>query len=65
MSTSLEQPVCNRRNHVHAAYVSAAIKIKDELGVRRAEEFLIREGVPRSVIARVLLTDGLCRVRSQ
>lgn len=60
-----EQPTCNRRNHVHAAYVSAAITIKNELGLRRAEEFLVREGVPRSVIARVLLTGGPYRASSK
>jgi len=46
--------VCRRSNHVHAAYVNAASIIK-QFDLRRAENLLLREGIPREVIARVLL----------
>lgn len=46
---------CRRHDHVRAAYVNAALVIK-ECDKRRAENMLLRENVPRAVIARVLLT---------
>jgi hypothetical protein len=49
-----DQPICRRRNNVHAAYVNAALVIK-LFDLRQAENLLLREGVPREVIARVLL----------
>lgn len=39
---------------MHAAYVEAALVIK-QFNLRRAENMLLREGVPQAVIARVLL----------
>lgn len=51
---------CRRRNHVHAAYVNAALAIK-QFDLRRAENLLVREGVPRKVIGRILLADQPCR----
>ncbi len=56
---------CQRQNHVFAAYVDAAITLRERLGLRRAEEFLLREGVPMSVIARVLITNGCHRERRE
>jgi len=46
--------ICRRHNHVHAAYVNAALVIK-QFDLRQAENMLLREGVPRKVIARILL----------
>jgi hypothetical protein len=51
---SADQPTCRRNNHVHAAYVNAALVIK-QFDLRQAENMLIREGLPREVIARALL----------
>lgn len=50
-----------RRNHVHAAYVNAALVIKELLGPRRAEVMLADEGVSQEVIVRML--NGFCKVR--
>lgn len=50
-----------RRNHVHAAYVNAALVIKELLGPRRAETMLANEGVSQEVIVRVL--NGSCKAR--
>lgn len=55
---------CRRQNHVHAAYVNAASVIK-QFDLRRAENLLLREGVPREVIARVLLTGFPVRATVQ
>jgi len=49
-----ESLTCRRRNHVHAAYVDAALVIA-QFDLRRAENLLLREGIPRKLIARVLL----------
>jgi hypothetical protein len=54
------QPTCRRSNQVHAAYVNAALIIK-QFDLRRAENMLIREGVPREVIARVILIGNPTR----
>jgi len=51
-----------RRNHVHAAYVEAAIRLVTLTSARQAEDMLRREGVPKDVIARVLLQKGPHRV---
>jgi hypothetical protein len=51
---------CRRTNHVHAAYVNAALVVK-QYDLRRAEQLLLREGVPRHVISRVLLVGQPCR----
>lgn len=50
----LNQITCRRRNHVHAAYVNAALVIK-QFDARQAESLRLWEGVPRAVIERVLL----------
>jgi len=50
-----------RRNHVHAAYVNAALVIKELLGPRRAEAMLANEGVSQEVIVRML--SGSCKAR--
>lgn len=63
--TSEKVVTCRRRNHVHAAYVEAAIRVSALSSVRRAEDMLIREGVPRKVIARVLLQKGPYRIKYQ
>ena len=49
---------CRRNNYVHAAYVNAAMRIHGALGSDRAYWMLIREGVPASVIQRVLRGNG-------
>jgi hypothetical protein len=54
------QPTCRRNNQVHAAYVNAALVIK-QFDLRQAENMLIREGVRREVIARVLLIGNPTR----
>lgn len=61
--TSEKTVTCRRHNHAHAAYVEAAIKLSATTSVRQAEDMLIREGVPRNVIARVLLIKGPYRAR--
>lgn len=53
--------LCRRRNYVHAAYVNAALVIKELLGSRRAEVMLADEGVSQDVIIRML--NGSCKVR--
>lgn len=50
-----------RRNHVHAAYVNAALVIKELLGPRRAAAMLANEGVSQEVIFRML--NGSCKAR--
>lgn len=55
-----DQPTCRRRNHVYAAYVNAALVIRT-FDLRQAENLLLREGVPRKVIARVVLAGQPCR----
>lgn len=54
---------CRRRDPVFAAYVDAAITIQKQIGTRKAEEFLAREGVPTSVAMRVLRGDNSSRAR--
>jgi len=56
---------CRRRNHVHAAYVEAAIRLSTLTTPRQAENMLIREGVPKEVIARVLLQKGPHRIKRE
>ena len=56
-----EPPICRRRNHVHAAYVNAALVIA-QYNLRQAENLLVREGVPREVIVRVLLVGQRIRM---
>ncbi len=53
-----DRPGCRRHNHVHAAYVNAAIRLVRHVGAHRVEAMLLSEGVPRSVIERVLLVDS-------
>lgn len=53
-----DQPGCRRRNHVHAAYVNAAIRLVRHFAAHRVEAMLLSEGVPRDVIERVLLVDS-------
>jgi hypothetical protein len=49
----------NRRyNYVQAAYVDAALSIRDSHGLRKAEHILSKEGVPGEVIDRILFTSG-------
>lgn len=43
-----------RRNHVHAAFVNAAINIQELVSTERAVALLLREGLPSEVICRVL-----------
>jgi hypothetical protein len=50
-----------RQNYVHAAYVNAALQVKELLGADRAAKMLAIEGVSKAVIARML--GGSCRVR--
>lgn len=45
---------CRRKNYVCAAYVEAAVHINKVLGSDRAYWILIREGVPASVVERIL-----------
>lgn len=60
-----DQPsICRRRNDVQAAYVNAALVIK-QFDLRQAENMLLREGVSHEVIARVLLTGQPLRHVSQ
>jgi hypothetical protein len=58
-----ENESCRRHNHVHAAYVEAAIRLVTLTSARQAEDMLKREGVPKSVIARVLLQKGPHRIK--
>ena len=53
-----DRPGCRWHNHVHAAYVNAAIRLVRHVGAHRVEAMLLSEGVPRSVIDRVLLVDS-------
>ena len=46
---------CRRSNYVQAAYVDAALTIKDLYGLRRAENILRGADVPMAVISRALL----------
>ena len=54
---------CRRRNYVQAAYVDAALTIKNLHGLRRAENILRDATVPMDVIARTLLIGGPHRLR--
>lgn len=54
---------CRRSNHVHAAYVEAAIRLSTLINARHAEDMLRREGVSMKVIVRVLLQKGPHRVK--
>jgi hypothetical protein len=47
------EQTCRRHNHVHAAYVDAALKIEHALGNERAILFLLREGVSAAVVSRI------------
>lgn len=49
---------------MHAAYVNAASVIK-QFDLRRAENLLLQEGVPREVIARVSLAGFPVRATAQ
>ena len=51
-------------NYVYAAFVNAARVIK-QFDRRRAENLLLREGVPQEVIARVVLTGSRLGLRSK
>jgi len=62
--TSEDKATCRRHNHVHAAYVEAAIRLSALTNVRQAEDMLRREGIPMNVITRVLLQKGHHRIRS-
>ena len=55
---------CRRHNHVHAAYVNAALTVFEHVDMRHAEDMLQRAGVPTAVISRVLLQEGAHRARS-
>lgn len=48
-----------------AAYVDAAIAIREALGVRRAERFMHAYNVPHAVITRVLGQDATVRRRER
>lgn len=56
--------MCQRHNHVFAAYVDAAITIQTKLGLKRAEDFLRKEGIPSTVIVRVLFARAPVRRRA-
>jgi hypothetical protein len=43
-----------RNNHVQAAYVDAAVKLRDKLGPHDTAQLLLHEGVDDGVVARVL-----------
>jgi hypothetical protein len=47
-----------RSNHIQAAYVSAAVTIAKGGSAWRAELLLVNEGIPKSVIDRVLRENG-------
>ncbi len=51
-------PACRRRNHVLAAYVNAAVTARRFLGLKRAEEFALKAGVPAQVLLRVMIAGG-------
>jgi hypothetical protein len=51
-------PHNRRNNYVQAAYVDAALSIRDSHGLRKAEHILSNEGVPGEVIDRILFTSG-------
>lgn len=51
-------PACRRRNHVIAAYASAAAATRTRLGPERVERFALDAGVPAHVVARVLTAGG-------
>ena len=53
--------LCRRQNYMHAAYVNAALVIKELLGSRRAGVMLADEGISQDVIVRML--NGSCKVR--
>jgi len=53
-----------RRNHVQVAYVNEASIIK-QFYLQRTEELLLREGVPRDVIDRAVLTGYPVRATAQ
>lgn len=57
LRVSLDQ----RRNHLHAAYVNAALVVMEVLGPCRAETMLADLGVSRGVIIRML--GGSCKAR--
>jgi hypothetical protein len=46
--------VCRRKNHLHDAIVTAAVKIEGKLGKQWALALLKNEGVPEDVVERVL-----------
>lgn len=54
---------CRRRNHVHAAYVNAALTISHLINVERAEGLLVEQGIARPVIVRILHLNGFRRRR--
>jgi len=54
---------CRRHNHVHAAYVNAALTVFERVDLRHAEDMLQRAGVPTAVVERVLLQEGSRRTR--
>jgi hypothetical protein len=49
---------CRRHNYVQAAYVDAALTIKELYGLRRARNLLQDANVPTDVINRTLLICG-------
>ncbi len=65
MSTQPTHTSCRRHNHIHAAYVQAAIGIEERMGVDRAIAFLCSEGVSSDVISRVLGSPAHRRPPSQ
>lgn len=55
---------CRRKNYVHAAYVSAALTLLDEMGPHRVRSMLYNHNVSEEVITRVLSPNGPVRKRS-
>jgi len=55
---------CRRRNYVQAAYVAAALKLRDHLPFVRLKLLLEKQGVPGAVIVRVvIMRDRVRQVR--
>jgi hypothetical protein len=63
MMPTLEK-FCRRRNYVQAAYVAAALKLRDHLSFVRLKLLLEKQGVPGAVIVRVIIMrDRVRQVR--
>jgi hypothetical protein len=62
MMPTLEK-FCRRRNYVQAAYVAAALKLRDRRPFARLKLLLEKQGVPGTVILRVVIMRD--RVRQE